>query len=162
MLHLREPTPDMQATVQAGLRWMAAHWQPKPADRWLLSPADHPVLDADAIRCLCAASASSSASILVPTYLRRRGHPVLLSWEHAEAVADLPPGTGINRYIRSQGSNVQEIEVGTPQILSDLDTPEDYERLLRLGHDQVQANIAQPSELPRASKTDSGADGHRG
>lgn len=131
VLHLTEPTSDMQATVQAGLRWMAAHWQPRPDDAWLLAPADHPVLDPDVVRLLCREFGSTHASILVPTFENRRGHPVLLAWSHAAAVLGLPSGTGIHRYIREQASEVREISVASPAILTDLDTPEDYQRLLR-------------------------------
>lgn len=131
VLHLAEPTSDMQATVQAGLRWMAAHWQPGPDDAWLLSPADHPVLDSEVVRLLCREYGSTRASILVPTFQGRRGHPVLLAWRHAAAVLELASGTGIHRYIRAQTSEVREIAVASPAIHTDLDTPEDYQRLLR-------------------------------
>ncbi len=131
VLHLTEPTSDMQTTVQAGLRWMAAHWQPRPGDAWLLAPADHPVLAPEAVRLLCREFGSTRASILVPTFEGRRGHPVLLAWDHAAAVLELASGTGIHRYIRSQGSEVREIAVASPAIHTDLDTPEDYQRLLQ-------------------------------
>ena len=47
VVSLAEPTPDMRATVEHGLRWLENHYQPHPDDAWLLAPADHPMLDAD-------------------------------------------------------------------------------------------------------------------
>lgn len=130
VLHLQQPTADMQATVQAGLRWMTAHWQPTASEFWLLSPADHPVLNGTVIQVLTTEAARQEASIFVPTWQGRRGHPALFAWPHAAAILQLPPGTGIHQYIRRQASAVREVPVASPSVLFDLDTPEDYERLL--------------------------------
>src|SRR5688500_10216452 len=46
VLPLAEPTADMRATVEHGLRWAAENLDPPP-DGWLLAPADHPAVTAD-------------------------------------------------------------------------------------------------------------------
>src|SRR5712692_10383123 len=43
---LPHETPDMRATVEAGLRWLEDRFYPGDEDNWLLVPADHPTLDA--------------------------------------------------------------------------------------------------------------------
>src|SRR5207253_7780339 len=50
VLALAEPTPDMRATVEAGLRHLESRFHPNPDDWWLLAPADHPVLSAAVVR----------------------------------------------------------------------------------------------------------------
>src|SRR5437870_4781962 len=51
---LPEATGDMRATVEHGLRHLEERHCPQPGDAWLLVPADHPTLDADAVRALLA------------------------------------------------------------------------------------------------------------
>src|SRR5580704_977447 len=45
-------TADMRATVEHGLRRLEDRHHPQTDDAWLLAPADHPALDAGAIRML--------------------------------------------------------------------------------------------------------------
>ena len=52
VLPLPAETPDMRATVEAGLRWLEERFRPGPEDGWLLAPADHPTLDPLIIRML--------------------------------------------------------------------------------------------------------------
>src|SRR5205823_5578166 len=52
VLQLAEETPDMRATVEAGLRWLEERFHPAPDDRWLLVPADHPTLNPLLVRLL--------------------------------------------------------------------------------------------------------------
>ena len=120
-------TPDMRATVEHGLLWLAENRHPKVDDAWLLAPADFPLLDAAVVRQLCEAYGKGPAgSILVPTYARRRGHPVLIGWKHVAAIAALPPGVGVNAYLRDRAETTEVPVEGDGGIL-DLDTPEDYE-----------------------------------
>src|SRR5262245_41175546 len=52
VLQLPEPTPDMRATVEAGLGWLELRFHPTERDGWLLVPADHPALNAGVVRRL--------------------------------------------------------------------------------------------------------------
>ena len=128
VLHLPVSTPDMRSTVHAGLEWIERHWQPQPHDAWFLSPADYPCLEPEAIRTLADCGISQQASIVVPTYQGRRGHPVLLAWSHVAALERFDRNLGLDAYIRQQ-PDVRELPVPTAGILADLDTPEDYRRL---------------------------------
>jgi molybdenum cofactor cytidylyltransferase len=127
---LAEPTPDMRTTVEHGLQWIEDHLRPAPTDAWLLSPADHPTLDAAVVRELCDSFRSDpSHSILVPVHGDRRGHPALVAWRHVEGIRALPSDRGINAYFREHTTEVREVPVSSAGVLCDLDTPEDYERL---------------------------------
>ena len=131
VLSLAEATADMRATVEQGLRRLEECHHPRPDDAWLLAPADHPALDADVVRQLCEAyAARPSRSIVVPVCDGRRGHPTLFAWRHVAGVRALPDGEGINTYLRSSSGEIQEILASNPAVLYDLDTPEDYERLV--------------------------------
>jgi molybdenum cofactor cytidylyltransferase len=129
---LKEQTPDMRATVEQGLVWLEEHFQPKADDAWLLVPADHPTLEVDSVRELLAARRlHSRASIFVPTFQSKRGHPALIGWKHVAGIRGLRPGLGLNAYLRERAEEIIEVPVQSAAILADLDTPEDYERLLR-------------------------------
>jgi molybdenum cofactor cytidylyltransferase len=126
---LPRPTPDMRSTVEHGLRWIEEVYRPRPDDWWLLAPADHPVLDPAVVRQLVEA-ARPPYSIAVPVHSGRRGHPTAIAWRHVGAIRALAPGEGINAYLRAHGPETIEVAVDSDGVLADLDTPEDYARLL--------------------------------
>jgi molybdenum cofactor cytidylyltransferase len=128
---LEEETPDMRATVEVGLRWLEEHFRPSDSDAWLLVPADHPALDPHVVAGMREAFLAQSAkSIVVPTYADQRGHPVLFGWKHVQGVRNHAPGEGLNTYLRLHELETLELPVEKPDVLTDLDTPEDYARLL--------------------------------
>jgi len=129
---LPEDTPDMRATVQAGLAWLEQNFQPTNDDAWLLLPADHPTLHGDVIQNLVeVARWQKSYSIFVPVHNGRRGHPTLFRWNLVVALRAFREGEGLNAFIRSRPSETREIPWSSAEVLRDLDTPEDYERLAR-------------------------------
>ncbi len=131
-LVLPAATPDMRATLEHGLAWLQDHYHPGPADAWLLAPADHPTLDADVVRRLVEARRQRpDRSIIVPTWQGKRGHPALLAWGHVAGIRGHPPGEGLNTYLRRHAEHSLELPVDSRAVVEDLDTPEDYERLLR-------------------------------
>jgi molybdenum cofactor cytidylyltransferase len=124
-------TPDMRATVQYGLRHLQERYAPTDADALLLCPADHPTLDAGVVHALRAAlDARPEHSIFVPAYEGKRGHPLLVRWRHVPGMLAVPPGRGLDSYLRAHARERFELPWTDPAILRDLDTPEDYARLL--------------------------------
>jgi molybdenum cofactor cytidylyltransferase len=127
---LPEETPDMRATIEAGLRFLEERFHPAPDDDWLLVPADHPTLDPGVVRQLLRArSEHSEKTIAIPTYQGQRGHPALIRWRHVAGIQAHSSGEGLNTYLRQQAGETLEVPVESADILLDLDTPEDYERL---------------------------------
>ncbi len=124
-------TPDMRATCEHGLRWLGEHFAPNPEDGWVLLPADHPTVEPTIIRELIRrAEVEKGHSIFVPTFHGKRGHPTWLRWKHAAAIGSLAPGLGLNAHIRAVASETCEIDWHSDEILRDLDTPEDYAKLI--------------------------------
>jgi CTP:molybdopterin cytidylyltransferase MocA len=126
---LTEPTADMRETVEFGLRWLATQYHPKPDDAWVLSPGDHPTLDAGVVRILLAEYERGGHSVVVPTCAGRRGHPTVVAWRHVDGIRSLPAGQGLNAYLRTLAAETRELPVADEGVLCDLDTPADYERL---------------------------------
>jgi molybdenum cofactor cytidylyltransferase len=124
---------DMRASVEHALAAIAARCRPEEFDGWLLVPADHPVLEPEAVAAVIAAwraaTAAGARDVIVPTHGNRRGHPTAFPWPLAERVAGMPADQGLNWLLRHGGVSVRELPVDTPAILTDLDTPTDYARL---------------------------------
>jgi molybdenum cofactor cytidylyltransferase len=96
---LAEPTPDMRATVECGLRRLEqTTYRPTSDDVWLLAPADHPTLNPEVVRQLIA-TGIRNRSIAVPVHAGRRGHPTLFHWPDVAGIRALGPGLGINAYL---------------------------------------------------------------
>jgi molybdenum cofactor cytidylyltransferase len=129
VLRLPDDTPDMRATCLHGLAWMADHLQPTAADGWLLLPADHPTVRSDLVQAVL--GWAKPGAIVLPAHRGRRGHPTWLSWLHVPALRAAPSEQGLNSYIRDHPGDVIEVDWPNDEILRDLDTPEDYERLLK-------------------------------
>jgi CTP:molybdopterin cytidylyltransferase MocA len=68
---------------------------------------------------------------VVPVFGGRRGHPTVIRWRHAAGIRGLPPGEGVNAYLRRHAAETLELSVTDPGVLCDLDTPDDYDRLSR-------------------------------
>jgi CTP:molybdopterin cytidylyltransferase MocA len=131
VLQLENDTAEMRHTILFGLSWIEEHYQPPADDAWLLLPADHPCIQHDVITELWAAyQRQPQLSIVVPTYQGQRGHPVLIGWSHVLAIRQMPEGVGLNAYLRQHPALTLLLPVSWPSILWDLDTPEDYRRLL--------------------------------
>jgi molybdenum cofactor cytidylyltransferase len=132
VLSLAEATPDMRATIERGLTLLDEQYHPQPDEPWLLAPADHPALDAALIKQLHEQLlARSDFSIALPTHAGQRGHPALIRWRHLPGIRAFPPAQGLNAYLRRFQQETLELPVESPDMLLDLDTPEDYERLCR-------------------------------
>ena len=141
VLRLDENTPDMRATCLHGLAWIEQHFHPGEEDGWLLLPADHPTVRPDVVSALLqAATENCDKTIIVPVYQGRRGHPTWLRWPHAGAIRDMPAERGLNAFIRDHAAETWELAWPSDEILRDLDTPEDYRRLVEL---------QSPSAVPR-------------
>ena len=134
--------PDMKASVQCALDHIEHTYQPRGDDAWLLSPADFPMLRVEVIQKLLQAfqqqrlkiddpsrhAIAPDNTIMVPVSGNHRGHPVLFSWSLAAAVRRLPANQGVNQLLRQ--FPVNELPVDSDSVLHDMDTPDDYRRLM--------------------------------
>jgi molybdenum cofactor cytidylyltransferase len=131
-LELPSRTTHMRETVEFALTVLSTKYHCRPEIPWLLVPADHPLLDATIIQRLEAAlGCRPDCSLAVPVYQGRRGHPLMLRWKHYQGIRSFDKNQGINAYLRQLPHETLEVVVDTPDILVDLDTPDDYARIRR-------------------------------
>jgi molybdenum cofactor cytidylyltransferase len=135
VLRLTEDTAEMRDTIERGLEWLEDRYQPAPEDGWLLLPADHPCIDSEVVRqVIKSKEAAPEKSIVVPSFEGTRGHPTWIAWRHVAGIRALERGLGLNAYLRRYQQETLELPVAAESVLWDLDTPEDYERLVaRIG-----------------------------
>lgn len=115
------------SSLQAGLRAL-----PADAEGFLLLPADHPLITREEITPLVAEYRRRHAErqIFIPSYNLKRGHPVLFDASLRDEFLRLPPDTPARTVVDFNPGRIAYVEIPSPAILMDMDTPEDYARCL--------------------------------
>lgn len=119
-----DPAGDMLSSIRCGLRVL-----PAGCDAVLLVLGDQPGLLPEIIDPLIAAFGQTHHTILVPTFGGHRGHPLLFSTCHCDAVLTNFDTEGLRGLLRAHPSDILEVPLEHPEILTDIDRPEDYQRL---------------------------------
>lgn len=107
----------MFTSVKEGMRHVRG-------DRFFLTPGDYPLIGIEVCRSLL----KIQGDIIIPTFSGRKGHPVLLAGSLAQALLEEDDTSNLRNFIRRQG--YQTLEVDDEGILTDIDTPEDYRRVV--------------------------------
>ena len=101
-----------------------------PAVMFLL--ADQPLVDAATINCLLDKFGSADKDICVPTFHGKRGNPSIFSQKFYKHIMEIKGDIGARQIIKSHPERVLEIEIKNPLFFSDVDTPEDFEKINKL------------------------------
>jgi molybdenum cofactor cytidylyltransferase len=114
---------EMTPSLQAGLRAL------RPDIRGcLVVLGDQPQIEGAIVKEVIATFLSSGADLVIPSYQMRRGHPWLVSkslWKEIQALQ--PPDT-MRDFINWHADRIHYLNVSSPSVLKDLDTPGDYDR----------------------------------
>jgi molybdenum cofactor cytidylyltransferase len=92
---------------------------------------DQPGVPGSAIDALVEAYHRERKGIVLPVFQGRRGHPLLIDLKYRREIMALPPGTGMRGLLQNHPEDILEVSVPGPEILDDIDSPEDYERARR-------------------------------
>ncbi len=111
----------MLTSIQAGLRAL-----PPDAQAAVIVLGDQPFLASRVIDAVIAAYETGGKGIVIPTFQGRRGHPVLIDVKYRDEVLAFDPADGLRRLMLAHAGDILEVDVADPDILRDLDTPEDY------------------------------------
>jgi molybdenum cofactor cytidylyltransferase len=95
----------------------------------LVTLVDVPLVTPATIETLLARAAISRALIVRATYGNRHGHPVIFKRELFDALRRADPAVGAKAVFAA--NTVEDVEVDDPGVLQDVDTPDDYRRLVR-------------------------------
>lgn len=102
---------------------------PAGATGALLTLVDHPAVEDSTIAAMIERFFASEVPLVVPRYLGRRGHPVLLSRALLDEIAGLPPTASAKQVIHAHLDAAFQLDVDDSGVLRDIDTPADYESL---------------------------------
>jgi len=114
----------LSTSVQVGLAAL-----PLTAEAALFLQCDQPLVTAGLLRALVARFAETGAPIVHPTYAGRRSTPVLFARRLFPELASLSGDEGGRAVVACHAGEVATVEVADPNVLADVDTPADYERL---------------------------------
>lgn len=126
--------PDPDAAQDASLRLGLAAL-PQGTDTVLVQLADQPLLTSDDVGALLSVWAQRAPGVgfLQPVHAGQPGHPVVLSWPVAQALRDAPPGQGGRQWQQANPEQVWRWQAPHERFSTDVDRPEDIERLARAG-----------------------------
>jgi len=114
---------EMLSSLQAGLR--AKKYEASAA---LICLGDQPQVQGRSVQRILQEYKETSASIIVPSYQMRRGHPWLVVREHWEAILQMHAPDSPREFLERHRREIHYVDIDTPSILQDLDTPEDYSK----------------------------------
>jgi CTP:molybdopterin cytidylyltransferase MocA len=114
---------DMAGSVRVGL----ASLDPS-CSAVLVCLADHPLASAETIMSLMRAHQESPDKIIMPAYNGKRGHPSLFP---AAILQEIFIFDTLRDVVRRDEKRVRVIDVPDEGVILDIDTNEDYERVLK-------------------------------
>lgn len=113
----------MSTSVQAGIRAL-----PPGVSGAAIFLVDHPMIEHQTIDALL--SRLAPGRIVVPVHAGRRGHPVVFASDLFPEILELPPEKGLNTVVKRDRDRVIEVDVESAGVLQDIDTPEQFAKLL--------------------------------
>ncbi|MDE2743619.1 MAG: nucleotidyltransferase family protein [Gemmatimonadota bacterium] len=97
---------------------------------YLICLGDQPRLSGAVVEQVLQARKQVGAGIIIPTANGKRGHPVLIRNAYRAEILGLPLDVGLNAVTRGHPEDTYELPVAEDAILTDMDTPADYQREL--------------------------------
>lgn len=116
-------------SIKAGLSTLGS----EQLDALLILNVDQP-RNADVIRSLLKEHLSQGSLITIPTHNGKGGHPIILSLSLMDELREIDEETyGIKAVVQRHLDATRRVEMDTPEVLWDLNTPEEYQRVLEEG-----------------------------
>jgi molybdenum cofactor cytidylyltransferase len=91
---------------------------------------DQPLIGADVIDAILEVYRNAPAPIVIPTYSGTRGNPVLIDRALFPRIKSLRGDVGARFLFDEYADQLLEIEMGDEYLAFDVDTPDDYARLI--------------------------------
>jgi molybdenum cofactor cytidylyltransferase len=128
---------EMLSSIQVGLRAIQPHpslRDPSPIfsensgerEAALICLGDQPQVEEGSVRAVVRRFVETGASLVVPSYQMRRGHPWLVARPLWEEILAMRPEESPREFLNRHAGGIEYVNVDTPSILSDLDTFEEY------------------------------------
>jgi molybdenum cofactor cytidylyltransferase len=99
----------------------------------LVTLVDVPMVSPATVAAVISAWRASRAPIVRPAIGRRHGHPVIFDRSVFDALRSANPDIGAKAVFAMHQDRIVNVEVNDPGAFVDIDTPADYQKLLRSG-----------------------------
>ena len=116
---------EMLSSLQLGLSVLSQQTQAV-----LVGLGDQPQVQEQCIRSICETYAAEKPALIVPSFNRKRGHPWLVTRSLWNEILALQPPQTLRDFLNNNSEEIHYLNLDTPTILKDLDTPDDYNKSL--------------------------------
>ncbi|HZM91265.1 MAG TPA: nucleotidyltransferase family protein [Blastocatellia bacterium] len=115
----------MASSIKCGVRSLT-----EDSRAVVLALVDQPQIGVEVINLVIDAFERGQASIVIPTYDGKGGHPIVLDAALKEEILNMDLEQGLRQIVRAHSDEVSRVGVSSRVILEDFDLPEDYEHIL--------------------------------
>ena len=116
---------EMNVSVAVGVGEL-----PATAKATLIALADHPAVPPTVVSTLIA-EWQDGASLVIPTWQNRGGHPVLVDLRYRHELENLDPNRGLRALFDAHRDELKRVPVKSRYVARDMDTWDDYSALYR-------------------------------
>jgi len=114
----------MGSSIKRGVESVAAE-----ARAVMIALADQPLIGPDVLNQIISEYEDSAALSVIPTYLGRRGHPILLDAALKREIQSMDPDIGLRQITQVHASQIRYVQVDSDSVLMDFDLPGDLDLL---------------------------------
>lgn len=125
LLYNDQHAEGMLSSVRCGLKAL-----PEACTGVLVALGDQPALKVSTVNLLLERY-RQHPKIIVPVYQGQRGHPLVFSPAYVQEILTQYDDTGLRALLKTYEEDILEVAIDSPDILWDLDTPEDYQRQIK-------------------------------
>jgi len=118
-----DPASEMSASIACGVLQL-----PETTPATLIALVDHPAIPASVVTAL-RTEWEKGARLVVPTWEKRGGHPVLIDLSLRNELLNLDPARGLKGLFDLHQHEVRRVPVDSLYIARDMDTWDDYRAL---------------------------------
>ena len=122
---------DMLSSIQCGLQYLTLTPPPRSHGEMgtaaMIGLGDQPQIQERSVRLLYDAFLQTKSPLVVPSFQKRRGHPWLVGRTLWNELIKMDSTQTPRDFLNAHAENIYYVGMDTPTILSDLDTPDDYQ-----------------------------------
>jgi molybdenum cofactor cytidylyltransferase len=122
-----DPDSDMLGSIRCGLCVL-----PVTCEGILVSVGDQPGISGELVEEMIRCFHKGEFRIVAPVLEGSRRHPILFSAQFREELLNHHDGNGLRGLLEAHPEQVFQLAVSDRSEIEDMDTPEDYERQLKL------------------------------
>ncbi|HLZ45802.1 MAG TPA: nucleotidyltransferase family protein [Gemmatimonadales bacterium] len=125
--------PEPETGPIASLRGALRALEPLQPSAVLVWPVDLPHVRITTVERILEAHRRGGGVVVVPTFGKRRGHPVIWGSSVFAELLESPEATrqGARAVLQAHQDDVVSVAVDDPAVIDAVNTPDDYERLVR-------------------------------